>query len=743
VRAVRKTAQPRRIADRERRKRTESALRHLAAEAHYFYGSLADVVKEAYQTDTDENTYPTDRGEIGTLLTNVNAAIRTSLIPKFDEGGGEFLRVLKPTGTHGAAVPWVIYLRSEFRKSSKGSSDLDRENWFDQIRGIAGAVSIERKRYTSKYIELFETYMLIYMHNRGPSVFRSIAEMRRRKICSATGWFPDYGKAPWRKNRREIVERLENNSHLAAIALDPGDAWGRLKELARDAARDLPRVYLRQRSFEEQISRAPEMPYRQDVLQRIDDFVRKPETGPVLSLSGGPGTGKTSLVSGYLAQELRHGRRHPCFFVEMGKQQPATILGVLATEIRPSLINRTGFYGPETNESALALLNEALETLSRRYSRVVFIDGLDETEPAAQGESLSALLTQVRFPKHVRLVLSGRPTEDFRRLLDANDCSGFDVELIVSDAQNAAIRAYYEDHLGEETARSVRLDLLVHKSEGSFLYAELAVPEIKQALTDHGYYDVWKAPQGLGLRIQREWRRLCRGPLSRTQLTRLMACSLAHKGWPTLEELADFSRLDFPDTEAFFAAHEHLFVLDRSATPFLDPGTRLIGFRNSEVRRFLADKKILPKGMRRAHTCILDHYYQEGMPGWQTRLDEYSLQHLIEHARLSSRPTSALKILCREFVEKKRHIGVTAGALVVDVEAALEVAANTRDLSSLLKFCVLRGRLVKRDSRPVPVRFPFLRVDEDETALEDARSLGNLDDYLLTEVAPVFWTVAK
>lgn len=749
VRACRKPAQHRRTTNRARGSKIESTLRDLAGDRHFFYGSLADivVVKEAHQEDGGENSSTIIRSEMSELLAKVEATVRSTLVSKFDEeSDGElakpnqvgkekirFLRVLKASDSSGGKVPWVIYLTGDFKKPHAGSAQPDRWNWFLHIREIADAVSIEKASYRSKYIELFETYMLLHMHDRGPSSFSAIADVRRKQILNSLGWFPEYGKAPWKEYRQQIVERLESNSHLASIALDPLEAWCRLKKLEEDASEHVSRVFVRRDDSEKQITEAPEMPYRLDVLRRIGDFAHNPESGSLLSLSGGPGTGKTTLIASYLAQELRQGNRHPCFFVKE-THRPSTVLGLLATKIKPSIIHKTGFYGPQSNESALALFEEALATLSRHQRRVVFIDGLDEAESGPEGQSVGALLAQVNFPKHARFVVSGRPTEDLRRLLQAKGCGGFAVELKVSDEQNAAIREYYEDHLGKAIVQSIHTDLLVHKTEGSFLYAQLAVPEIKDALETNKCYDARKAPKGLNERMQREWHRLCRGPLSKSQLTQLLACAAAHRGWPTLEELAALTELEFAVVEAFFATHEYLFALDRGATPFLDRGTRVLGFRNSELRRFFVEEKVLRRGMERAHTRIVNHYFQGGKRGWPGHLDDYSLQYLVQHASLSERPASALKILCREFVEKKRKNRDSLGSLAVDCDAAVEVATRTRDLGSLLKIGLLRSRIAAPEKRSPAALFPFLRAaaGEHELALDDARSLGPPDDHLLT-----------
>ena len=618
--------------DRERQERVRQALEDLLGDAAFFYGSVAEIGDKAYPSAPKEQRTSAEHTARKRTLHNVREAIRTGLIPDYERRKTAFLRLLKGTGGEGTSHQWIICIKPEFRTNPHLPKASEKGDWFSRIGEIAAAISVVQEKYKSKYIELFETYMLLYMRDRGPKAFRKAARLRWERILESPNWFPEYQDAPWKKHRREIVRRLEDNEYLVHIAVDPKDAWRRLQDVHGEATDDSPILYTQQGDFIEELARAPQEPYREDVLELIEAFVRRSSTKRLFSLSGAPGTGKTTLVASYLARELRHGREHPCFFVRMDRHKPAMVLAILATKVRPMIVNRPGFCLAQPDAEPVSLLEEALHSVAGRRRVVMFIDGLDETELSPSGKSLSALLGEVKIPKHVKMVLSGRPTESFRRLLETHGCNQFDVVLEASELQDAALRGYYEEHLGLEVVRTIRLDRLVHKTEGSFLYAELVVPEIRTAFADNGFYDVRKAPRGLADALQREWRRLLRGPLSRSQLTRLLGCIAVYRGWPTLEELAELSGLDFPDVEAFFDIHEHLFVLKSAVSSTLDPSVRVLSFCHSEIRRFLVDNKILPAGMRRAHTRILDHYYQGGKPGWQTRVNEYALQHLVAHA---------------------------------------------------------------------------------------------------------------
>ena len=464
-----------------------------------------------------------------------------------------------------------------------------------------------------------ELYMLLFLSkcrldktlkNKLANRIAGIAAMQNRGFGKRFSPEPD---AAWRAIPMDCLA-AGTFPRLKELQIKPAQALERILALASDPSRLGPDMTERVYDFTREILQAPTPCGREEMLRMIDVFVRGPRDVPFFTIAGGPGTGKSTIVAAYLRRRKMKGVEHPHFLVDREQGERARtyrILEHLARCVNPAFVAGLSSPVPVDDRQAEELFQKALQpfTGERKSKRtVIFVDGLDETEAGEYSQSsIAAALRRLHLPPGVRFVLASRPTKDFRKLAGT-----FDIDLDNNSSQNEAIRHYFQARFDGNAAARIDIDRLMEKTNRSFLYARLAAKDIVQALSEHESYDVERMPEGLDEYLETEWERATAGPNpDQGAVPKLLAVIAAHRGAPTLDDLADFTGIAVTEVQGFIGAHQHLFNIEHSADGRLHPSTRIRGYWHSEIQRHFVENHIGKSGMRNAHQAILDAYHRK------------------------------------------------------------------------------------------------------------------------------------
>ena len=216
---------------------------------------------------------------------------------------------------------------------------------------------------------------------------------------------------------------------------------------------------------------------------------------------GKPGCGKTAFSSMLLWRypELIHGV-HFCKFNNSDRANPKNIITSLAYQMSQSL--------PEYKKKLLALMDmdsifeknatrifeylivEPMADIKAEQPVVVIIDALDESSWRGDNE-ICAILQRMkeRIPSWLKFVVTSRNEADIRRYLSPIATLYF----LSDDETEDDLRAFYLNEFPDIPAD--KLDALLAKSEGSFLYANEIAKQIKEEQL--GFDDINFFPVGI------------------------------------------------------------------------------------------------------------------------------------------------------------------------------------------------------------------------------------------------------
>lgn len=240
-------------------------------------------------------------------------------------------------------------------------------------------------------------------------------------------------------------------------------------------------------------------------------------TADIYWISGKPGSGKTTLVkyvlnhpktAAYLDIWSPQTLIISHFFWRPGNQMQQNIKGLLCSLLYQLLDNsvaatnyvlqyiqgqRSGVKDADTDWSVSELQSIFLQILSS-YERpiCIFIDGLDEVDPADGPLKLLDLVEQFPRCRNTRLCLASRPEPILQRRLSAYP------RLRLQDLTRADLDRYARDHIkltgaidDEDTVNSSwssnapwhPIESIVVKAEGVFLWLVLAIKSVNKGFT--------------------------------------------------------------------------------------------------------------------------------------------------------------------------------------------------------------------------------------------------------------------
>ncbi len=507
--------------------------------------------------------------------------------------------------------PWVVFLKEPPQHSDKILRDV--YSALMEIRKKAGGNRRRRELYYLLVLRWLRSHVNVTNLLRIRVAALAIAQ-RERNI------FPDSRTASWDKSSVNLDPK--SSPFLRDLPSAPREALSQVLEGVSSTRDNLN--YLRNKHYEflpfilsgqniEDIG-------REQHAKQLETFISGSPERPFFSIVGSHGTGKTTFVRAYLKAQAAKGRLFPCFFVDWRKGQrcrPQRILEHLMIEANPSHVLDLGAHLPmDEHESAEQFWRAVACFSGERPAKriVIFLDAQDETENNPYKQlSLTQILLRARedddLPPGVRFILSCRPSEGFRKLVDTYDID-FDVDQLQSDL----VVKYFDTGLRSLgiSAPDATVQELVHRCQQSFSYADL----LTRRIIEHGgltnsLHELPTKPEDM---LKTEWQRFQNGPLSEEDTRTLLSVLLAHLGTPSLSDLHNMAGLSADKLLRFFQIHGHHFDIETGESPTLGPGSRIRRFHYTELAQNIEDHELWPDDLVNAHIRIVESY-QKRHPG--------------------------------------------------------------------------------------------------------------------------------
>jgi WD40 repeat protein len=389
------------------------------------------------------------------------------------------------------------------------------------------------------------------------------------------------------------------------------------------------------------------------VLGQLDQWLDGPgETGWVV-VTGGPGMGKSAILSAWLAQREAAGAVVPHHFVRRQVadwDQPEVIAVSLAAQIEaafPAL--RDAEAKPERR--LLELLGRVSKQLGATRQLVVVVDGLDEARAQPGENPLPRFLPHV-VPAGIRFLCATRPTYPHLnwiearspvRRLDLDDPRWASSNEAVVRGFWEAIASEYQPPLSGKT-----MDAAIARAEGNVLHAVMLHDALRDLPAEERRAD--RIPRGLKGLIGEIWDRAAAHEAVRVGLGLLCAAQEAL----SLDVLAELAGWSYDDKQRFVRDARQLLLEE----PASWAGVEAYRPRHDWVRELIAER--LGAATVRAHHETLSRT----LATWPARSGaaerQYALRHALIHRAEAGEWANAWQLaadMC--FLEAKcRELGV-------------------------------------------------------------------------------------
>lgn len=404
---------------------------------------------------------------------------------------------------------------------------------------------------------------------------------------------------------------------------------------------------------------------RDDVLAQLDEWLDTPgETGWVV-VTGGPGMGKSAILSAWLARREAAGALVPHHFVRRQVadwDQPEVIAASLAAQIEavfPALCDPDA----KPERRLLELLGRVWKQQGPSGRLVVVVDGLDETRAEPGENPLPRFLPHI-LPPGIRFLCATRPTYPHLSWLDARSpVRRLDLDDRRWAASNGAvIRGFWKAVAREYRPRlpAATTAAAIERAEGNVLYAVMLHDALRSLPAAQRRAD--RVPRGLKGLFGEIWDRAA----SHAEVRAGLGILCAAQDGLSLDVLQELTGWSYEDREHFIRDARQLLLEE----PASWAGIEAYRPRHDWVRELVNER--LGAAMVRAHHATLARQLATWPAPADATARRYALRYALIHRTEAGNPADAWQIASdTSFLEAKvRELGVH------EVEADLARAAE-------------------------------------------------------------------
>ncbi len=363
---------------------------------------------------------------------------------------------------------------------------------------------------------------------------------------------------------------------------------------------------------------------REDVLAQLDEWLLGPGAAGWVVVTGGPGMGKSAVLSAWLLRREAAGAAVPHHFVRrqvIDWDQPERIAASLAARIEVMF--------PELRDPAARPEGRLIELLGRVSKRlgpsgdlVVLVDGLDETRAEPGDNPLPRFLPH-EVPAGIRLLCAMRPTYPHLSWIEARSpARRIDLDDRRWAASNAAVvRGFweavateYKPPLPAETRLSA-----IERAEGNVLHAVMLHDALRGLPAPERRAD--RIPRGLKPLIGDIWNRAASDASVRAGLGLLCAAQEAL----SLDVLGELAGWSYEERERFVPSARELLLEE----PASWAGIEAYRPRHDWVRELMVER--LGAAAIRAQHKTLARKLATWPPPVEMAARRYALRHALIH----------------------------------------------------------------------------------------------------------------
>ncbi len=357
------------------------------------------------------------------------------------------------------------------------------------------------------------------------------------------------------------------------------------------------------------------------MLGQLDQWLDGPgETGWVV-VTGGPGMGKSAILSAWLARREATGAVVPHHFVRRQVadwDQPEVIAVSLAAQIEAAFpAQRDAEAKPERR--LIELLGRVSKHLGATRGLVVMVDGLDETRAEPGENPLPRFLPHV-VPAGIRFLCATRPTYPHLNWIEARSpVRRLDLDDPRSASSNeAVVRGFWEAIVSEyqPPLSGKTMDAAITRAEGNVLHAVMLHDALRDLPAEERRAD--RIPRGLKGLIGEIWDRAAVHEAVRVGLGLLCAAQEAL----SLDVLTELAGWTYDDKQRFVRDARQLLLEE----PASWAGVEAYRPRHDWVRELIAER--LGAASIRAHHVTLSRT----LAIWPPSLDETRRSYAVRHA---------------------------------------------------------------------------------------------------------------